>query len=401
LPADPAWPEIWKALSNICWRQRPVKGFPGRPENFYPRLHDKDPTVSVKLTEVARQAGVSLATASRVLNGSARTPAPAIADRVRAAADELGYVANAQAQALARSTTRLVGLVVHDIADPYFSAIAHGVQETALQHRHQVLLAGTDIAGGEPEGSAELSAVNAFISYRTDAIILAASRLEDEDPRLSSALVRYIKNGGRVVALGSTGIPGAHSLTLPNREGATALASALVDKGHTRFAILAGPPERNTARYRVEGFMAALAAAGIEPLAVVPGAFNSQGGHDATLECLDLPGMPVAAAAGEDDGGAPGLCILAANDVMALGAMTALRSRGLRIPHDVQVAGFDDIPTLRDYSPGLTTYRLPLEEIGRLAAAMALDPEGGRAREITGEVVLRESAGAAPASARP
>ncbi len=132
--------------------------------------------MAVKLSEVARQAGVSLATASRVLNGSARTPAADISDRVKAATEELGYVANAQAQALARSTTGLVGLVVHDIADPYFSAIAHGVQETALHYRHQVLLAGTDIAGGaEPAESAELAAVNAFISYRTDAIILATT----------------------------------------------------------------------------------------------------------------------------------------------------------------------------------------------------------------------------------
>ncbi|WP_288026963.1 LacI family DNA-binding transcriptional regulator, partial [Arthrobacter sp.] len=182
--------------------------------------------MSVKLTEVARQAGVSLATASRVLNGSDRTPAAGIADRVRAAAEELGYVANAQAQALARSTTGLVGLVVHDIADPYFSAIAHGVQEAALKRRHQVLLAGTDIAGAtESEGGAELSAANAFISYRTDAIILAASRLQSEDPRLSAALGRYIANGGRVVALGATDIPGAQSLALPNEEGAAALAA--------------------------------------------------------------------------------------------------------------------------------------------------------------------------------
>ncbi|PYI64878.1 LacI family transcriptional regulator [Arthrobacter livingstonensis] len=352
--------------------------------------------MAVKLSEVARQAGVSLATASRVLNGSARTPAADISHRVKAAAEELGYVANAQAQALARSTTGLVGLVVHDIADPYFSAIAHGVQETALHYRHQVLLAGTDIAGGaEPAESAELAAVNAFISYRTDAIILAASRLADEDPRLSRALGRYIENGGRVVALGATAIPGAQSLSLPNKEGAADLAGALLKQGHTRFAVLAGPLERNTARHRVEGFARALADAGVEPLAVVPGAFNSQGGFDATLECLDTLGITaVGRATGNHARSAP-LCILAANDVMALGAMTALRSRGLRIPRDVQVAGFDDIPTLRDHSPGLTTYRLPLEHIGRLAAELALDPDGKHGNGMGGEVVLRESAGAA------
>ncbi|MGA7205184.1 MAG: LacI family DNA-binding transcriptional regulator [Specibacter sp.] len=352
----------------------------------------------VKLTEVARLAGVSLATASRVLNGSARKPAEGIAERVKAAAEELGYVANAQAQALARSSTSLVGLVVHDIADPYFSTLARGVQDAAKHYRHQVLLAGTDHAGdGQGPGDAELAAVNAFISHRTDAIILAASRLQVEDPRLSKALAQYIENGGRVVALGATGIPGAKSLRVANKDGAAALAAALVNRGVSRFAILAGPPERNTARHRVEGYAEALAAAGIKPAAVITGAFTSQGGYDATLECLDSLGITSPAgdpADGHDDDPAGGpLCILAANDVMALGAMTALRSRGLRVPQDVQVAGFDDIPTLRYHSPGLTTYRLPLEHMGRLAAELALDPYGRHDAGVTGEVVLRESAG--------
>ncbi|WP_104091613.1 LacI family DNA-binding transcriptional regulator [Arthrobacter sp. GMC3] len=338
----------------------------------------------VKLSEVARHAGVSLATASRVLNGSARTPAAGISERVQAAALELGYVANAQAQALARSTTGLFGLVVHDIADPYFSAIAHGVQKVALGARRQVLLASTDM--GE---DAELTAVNAFISYRTDAIVLAASRLETEDPRLSRALAQYITNGGRVVTLGETSIPGAKSVHVDNFTGARQLVHALAQRGIGRFAILAGPAERNTARSRVEGFIAALQDLGSSPATLIHGSFGSQGGYEATLACLDSLGIEAGA-------GAEPLCLLAANDVMALGAMTALRSRGLRIPEDVQVAGFDDIPTLRDHAPGLTTYRLPLERIGQLAAELALNPDGGAGAEVTGEVILRESAGAPP-----
>ncbi|ALE05897.1 hypothetical protein AL755_11175 [Arthrobacter sp. ERGS1:01] len=349
----------------------------------------------VKLTEVARRAGVSLATASRVLNGSARTPAADIAERVKAAAEELGYVANAQAQALARSSTSLIGLVVHDIADPYFSAIAHGVQESAAKHRRQVLLAGTDVAGeGLGPGDAELAAVSAFISYRTDAIILAASRPRDEDPRISKALGRYIDNGGRVVVLGATEIPGAAAVSIANKEGAAALADALLARGTTRFAILAGPSDRNTARHRVEGFVQALSAAAVTPLAVVGGAFTSRGGFDATLECLDTLGFTGPGFTGPGTADAGPLCILAANDVMALGAMTALRSRGLRVPEDVQVAGFDDIPTLRDHSPGLTTYRLPLEDIGKVAAELALDPGSRHETRITGSVEIRESAGA-------
>ncbi len=345
--------------------------------------------MAVKLSEVARRAGVSLATASRVINGSARTPAAGIAERVKAAAAELGYVANAQAQALARQSTGLVGLVVHDIADPYFSTIAHGVQQAALSANHQVLLAGTDLENeGDLPGDAELAAVNAFIAYRTDAIILAASRRLDEDPRLSSALAQYISNGGRVVTMGATDIPDARVLRVDNHDGAVALAKALTSLGQRRFVILAGPHARNTARIRVKGFTDHLQSAGIEPVAVIHGEFTSQGGFDSTLEFLDGPSAP----AMQDDGSGP-LCILAANDVMALGAMAALRTRGLQIPRDVQVAGFDDIPTLRDHFPGLTTYRLPLEEMGQIAAQLALAPAPNTPTSVFGTVVLRESAG--------
>lgn len=372
--------------------------------------------MAVKLSEVARHAGVSLATASRVINGSSRTPAADIAERVKAAAAELGYVANAQAQALARQSTGLVGLVVHDIADPYFSTIAHGVQQAALAANHQVLLAGTDWESDEDApGDAELAAVNAFISYRTDAIILAASRLLHEDPRLSKALAQYIANGGRVVTIGTTEIPDARVLHVDNHEGAGALVQALAARGQRRFVILAGPTERNTARIRVKGFTDRLQAAGLEPVAVVHGEFTSQGGFDSTLEFLNGPAADALEAGSSsrgvgksaDEGGsieevggnsadtniAGPLCILAANDVMALGAMAALRTRGLRIPEDIQVAGFDDIPTLRDHFPGLTTYRLPLEEMGQIAAQLALTPEAKTPTRVTGQVVLRESAG--------
>lgn len=346
----------------------------------------------VKLTEVARHAGVSLATASRVLNGSARKPAPEIAERVKASAIELGYVANAQAQALARSTTGLIGLVVHDIADPYFSTIAHGVAQEAHAQGKQVLLAGTDDAG-----TSEAAAVNAFVSYRTDAIILAASRLEVEDPELSGVLQRYVASGGTLVTLGETAIPEARVLAIDNELGAYELVTALIERGTKRFIVLAGPSERNTARHRVQGFLRAMEGNGIQPLKLIPGPFTRQGGFDAALEAIDfLHNGQNDAGLGLDAANSDGpICLLAVNDVMALGAMTALRSKGFKVPEEIQVAGFDDIPTLRDHSPSLTTYRLPLEAIGLAAAQIALnrsDPEQLLLPE-RGEVVIRESAG--------
>ena len=332
---------------------------------------------AVKLTDVAQAAGVSLATASRVLNGSHRSPAEDISQRVRAAAEELGYVANAQAQALARSATGLIGMVVHNIADPYFSSIVSGAQRVARESGSQVLLAGTD-----RNERAELSAVRAFAAYRTDAIILAGSRGYHDDVALTEALRRYVANGGRVVTFGRSAFSQARIVEISNRDGARELAAALVERGIRRFAVLGGPELLVTPRDRVAGYRDALTAAGLQPLAVVSGEFTSQGGYTSALACWDR----LAPADRE------GLCILAVNDLMALGAITAMRSLGQRVPDDVRVAGFDDIPTLRDYAPSLTTFRLPLQEMGERAAELALAREWSEPVQIRGEVMVRESA---------
>ncbi|GAA1428315.1 LacI family DNA-binding transcriptional regulator [Microlunatus lacustris] len=337
---------------------------------------------AVRLTDVAVRAGVSLATASRVLNGSLRSPAESIAVRVRAAADELGYVANAQAQALARSATGLVGLVVHDISDPYFSSIVRGAQSAARERSSQVLLASTD-----RHEQSEVEAVKAFAMYRTDAIVLAGSRGAHSDQALTRELQRYTANGGRVVTFGHTAFAGSRVVEVANEDGGARLVAALVDRGRRRFAILGGPEELVTTQHRVAGFRRALAAAGLEPLLVVHGDFTSDGGRAATEACLEAAGPGT-------EGADQPLCLLAVNDVMALGALAAVRSHGLAVPDDVEVAGFDDIPTLRHVDPPLTTFRLPLEEMGRRAAELALATEEPGPVHIEGEVVLRLSAGA-------
>ncbi|SEQ43863.1 LacI family DNA-binding transcriptional regulator [Microlunatus flavus] len=340
-------------------------------------------TTAVTLVEVARHAGVSLATASRVLNGSGRTPAAAIADRVRAAAAELRYVPNAQAQALARSATRLLGVVVHDIADPYFSTIIGGAQRAARLRGRQVLL-----AAAERDEGAEREAVAAFVAHRTDAIVLAGSRRTHTDDQLSAELGRYVERGGRVLTLGPSAIPGALHLDVGNREGGAELVRALVARGLTRFVVLSGPPELQTVQDRIGGYREAMEEAGLTPLAVVEDVFTSTGGHRAATQ------------AWEQLRWSEPVCLLAVNDVMALGAITALRGLGLSVPGDAQVAGFDDIPTLRDHAPALTTYRLPLERIGERAVELALSGEATHER-LGGEVVIRESAGSAARSPAP
>ncbi|WP_102158000.1 LacI family DNA-binding transcriptional regulator [Zhihengliuella halotolerans] len=333
--------------------------------------------MAVRLADVAKEAGVSQATASRVLNGSKRTPSQEIADRVRSAAQRLGYFPNAQAQALARSSAGLVGLIVHDIADPYFSSIARGVQRGLDGSGVQLLLSST---GRDPQ--AELSAVRSFLSHRTDAIVLAGSRGIEDDDDLVAALEQYQANGGKVVMIGQP-LALAGGVHLDNEGAAAELAQELLRLGHRRFAVLAGDQSLTTALDRVSGFLAKLKSSGVDPVLVREGAFTRDGGY---LEMADL----IRSEALELQAGQ--VCVFCANDVMALGAMTAIREAGLRVPEDVAVAGFDDIPTLGDLVPSVSTVRLPLEEIGRMAGEFVLtDGDEQRRLVVSGHPVLRES----------
>jgi LacI family transcriptional regulator len=332
------------------------------------------------LADVAARAGVSLATASRALNGSAnRQVREELRQRVLRAARELDYSPNAQAQAMARGRTATLGLVVHDIADPYFSAIAAGVIESAAAHGLLVTVAST-----QRDPRTELQHVEKLHQERAQVVVLAGSRLDDPAllDAMRVALGVVTRRGGRVACIGQD-VLGVSTVVVENRLGGAALADALLELGHRRFAVLAGPSGHLTARDRAEGFCYALAAGGAEPRPehLLPGEFTWEGGYATTAALLAASG-----------GVAPVDCLFAVTDVMALGALAALREAGVRVPEDVAVAGFDDIPSLRDVVPGLTTLRLPMTEMGATVVDLALDEDldGGRVR-VRGEIVLRES----------
>ncbi len=327
------------------------------------------------LTDVARAAGVSLATASRVLNGSDRVVGSDLRDRVLAAALELGYTANAQAQAVARGTTAMVGLLVNDIADPYFSTIAGGLAAAAEEHGLLVMLCNT---GGNIER--ELQFLATLRSQRSRAIVLAGSGTTDEahHARLAEQLAGYARAGGRAAAITQPRLP-VDTVVPENHAGAAALAERLAGLGYRRAAVLAGPDDLLVSRERREGFRETWrAVTGHDPV-VFTGAFSRDGGHRAMREAL--------AAKTDLD------CVFAVNDLMAVGALAACREEGLAVGRDLGVAGFDDIATLRDVTPPLTTVRLPLAEMGRLALELVTatpSPEPRR-RPVGGEVVVRES----------
>jgi LacI family transcriptional regulator len=334
------------------------------------------------LQDVADRAGVSLTTASRVLSSGPRQPAPHLADRVHRAAAELGYTANLQARAVATGQSTMVGVVVHDIADPYFSSIAAGLIEVADAQGLLVCMSSTPAAE-----AAEQAYVALMRAQRARAVILIGSRTDDEPARaaLRAEIAAFTSSGGRVVCIGQD-LLGVDTVRPENAAGAQEMAQALVALGHRRFAVLAGPPGLLTARDRVHGFRAGLAAWSVplDETRVVHGPFSRDGGYEA---------MSAVLAAGEPRPD----CVFAVTDVMALGALARLRAGSLRVPADIALAGFDDITTLRDVHPPLTTVRLPLKRMGEMAASLVLSQSSDRARDqprvipVPGEVILRDS----------
>jgi LacI family transcriptional regulator len=345
------------------------------------------------LADVARRAGVSLATASRALNGSAnRQVRAALRERVLAAAAELDYSPNAQAQAMARGRTATLGLIVHDIADPYFSSIASGVIEAATARGLLVTVASTQL-----DPAVELRHVEQLRAERARAVVLAGSRLDDPallDP-MRTALRAFVRDGGRVACIGQD-VLGMDTVVVENRLAAAALAAGLHGIGHRRFGVLAGPSGHLTARDRAEGFAYGLSELSAEPAPehVLNCEFTRDGGFRGTQRLLAIGG-----------GRPPVDCLFAVNDVMALGALAALREAGVAVPADVGVAGFDDITSLRDVVPGLTTVRLPMVRMGTEAVELAFrdQPSDQRATprrvRIRGELVLRASTDGPPPGA--
>jgi len=331
------------------------------------------------LHDVAREAGVSLATASRSLNGSARKVNDDYRQRVLAAAARLNYSPNFSAQAVAKGSTSTVALLVSDIADPYFSSIAAGVIQAAEADGLIVTMAVT-----ERDSERELKLVRALRGQRPRVMILTGSRSDGSESQMEliTELTAFAATGGRVVLISQEGLPFS-TVVVDNYRGARALANSLVGHGYRRFAAIGGDRSLVTSRDRLAGFADGLAEHGIaiHPDHIVRGEFTRDGGFQAATELL---------AGGLDNID----LIFAVSDVMAIGAMSALREAGVAVPGDVAVAGFDDIDTARDVTPALTTVHIPLADLGRRAVELALSDEASSLDEVIRvetRVVLRAS----------
>ncbi|VXC14594.1 Transcriptional regulator, LacI family [Arthrobacter sp. 9AX] len=289
----------------------------------------------------------------------------------------MDYRPNAAAQAVAKGRANAIGLIVHDITDPYFAAVAAAVLEAA-----ETKGITTTVADTRRQPAREATLISDLHEQRVRAVIIAGSRTTDKTIQrvVHREVEAFTAAGGKLVMI-SEPQPNVSTVTVENRAASRELAQKLVALGHREFAVLAGPSQVRTSNDRVAGFRRGLADFGIELARrqVFINAFDRDGGYAAATEWAQAGGR--------------GTCLFAVNDVMAIGAMAALRNLGYTLPEDVSVAGFDDIPSIRDFTPSLTTVRIPLASLGAEAVRLVLRPEDGSAVVTTygGEVVLRDS----------
>lgn len=329
-----------------------------------------------RLIDVAHAAGVSIATASRALAG---TPGvrPAVAEAVRRHADELGYVANVHARTLAGGHSRTVGLVVHEIGDPYFSEIASGLLRLADAEGLSLQICHT---GRDP--GAELRHIRTLAAHKVAAIVVAGSGFVDPDVEEPARveLRRYAAGGGRVAVVGRHHLD-SDAVVPPNEEGGRAVARHLLELGHRSIAVVTGSPDLTTVADRLAGVRAALAEAGLdaEGVPVLEGPFTRDGGRECARRVLaEHPGTTA---------------ILALNDDMAIGCLSVLREAGVAVPGRMSVTGFDDVAVAVDLSPALTTFHLPMAQMGEAALTLALKEPSARPRRhrVHGALVVRGS----------
>lgn len=335
------------------------------------------------LHDVARIAGVSASTASRVLNGSTRTVAESYRVRVLEAAGRLGYTANLLAQATARGSSAIIALLVADIADPYFGQIAAGVARGADEAGFVVTIAITD-----RDAEREARLVRALRGQRPRALILAASRTSGAAsmPSVQSDLDAYTRGGGRVVALGA-GARDVRSVLIDNGRGAEALGSALGARGYRTAIVLAAAEGVLTSDERVAGFQSGFTGAGGVVQRVYRDGFTRESGARLMSEALE-------------HGVVTGTVVFAVSDIVAIGAMSAIRDAGRVVGPDVAVCGFDDIPAGMDVTPHLTTVKVPLEDFGyRALRAAVSDTWGADVEPLPLDVLIRESTPALVTSA--
>jgi LacI family transcriptional regulator len=316
------------------------------------------------LHDVARIAGVSIATVSATINGTANV-SPALQEKVRQAIAELGYNPDGIARSLKTRTTRTLGLIISDIANPFFTAVIRGIEDAANERGYTLMLCNTD-----ERLEKERAYVQLLQSRRVDGVIMApVGKREDYEDlgRAMHAPVVFIDR--RVPAH-------ADAVVVDNVRGAREVVHYLLGLGHRRIGVITGLPQISTSEERLAGYRQALRDAGLEPdpALLKVGYSRLEGGHRAALELLAMSDRPTA--------------IFATNNLMVIGLMRAVAERGLRCPATVSVVGFDDFDWASVFEPRLTTVAQPTYEMGVKAAEILFSRLGGTGSDERQEIVL-------------
>lgn len=334
------------------------------------------------IRDVARHAGVSIATVSTAINGTGPVSEKTL-QRVWQAVDAVGYAPNGVARSLRLGRSQLIGLVVSEITNPFFAALARTVEQAAQEPGYAVIVCNSD----EDEGR-ELELLDLLRVQRVAGVILAPSGNGDA----------YRAALGRT-SLGRTGATPLITVDrhvadldrdfvgLDNRSAGRMICEYLLRLGHRRIAFIGGRPGMSTSDERFEGFLGAMQAAGlaVDPTLCVRADFRGETAYVAVQPLLARDDRPTA--------------VVAANNVMALGALQAVADLGFDCPRDVSVAGIDDFPWSNALRPRLTTVAQPIEEIGRIAVAFLLDrlaghgapPAESRTRALAPSLIIRDS----------
>jgi LacI family transcriptional regulator len=304
----------------------------------------------VKISDVAREAGVSVATVSRALNGRSSVD-PELASRVREAAARLGYRPNVVARSLRRKATDLLALIIADVANPFFTAITRGVEDVARSRGFSVVLCNSD-----EDPDKESTYLRVAEQQQVAGVILS--------PHRDGSDIGDLRRAGVPTVVVDRPLPEpVDSVTVRSREGAREATNHLIDAGWSRPACITGPEDAWTAQERLEGYLAAVREhGGIDEL-WVRGPFRQQGGASGAARLLDAPEPPDA--------------LIVANSQMALGVLEEVRRRGLRVGVDIGLVTFDEAPWASVVEPPMSVVAQPAYDIGAQAAQLLMDRIAG------------------------
>jgi DNA-binding LacI/PurR family transcriptional regulator len=327
-----------------------------------------------KIAEDSREP-LSTATVSRTINGSDKVT-PETKERVQRAIEELKFYPNTWARALGSGRSSLYGLIISDITNPFFPELVKSFEDIAVQHGQDVLVANTNYDPARIE-----LCVTRMLQRKVDGVAIMTSEM---DARLitefqSREIPLVFLDTGKAEALTS-------NIVVDYAAGVDAAVEHIVNLGHTKIAFISGPMNLRSARVRREAFAGCLERRGIGAGLTEEGNHQVDGGHQAMARMLERKERPTA--------------VLASNDMTAIGALGAIHERGLRVPEDISIVGFDDIQISAFTQPALTTVRLSRDEIARVAfrALYSIRQDGGKGAEyaVRPTLVVRKSTGPAP-----